>query len=258
MPDNIVNVDFRRHFHLQPGELVLDLGCGNGRHTLEAARYPVTVVGVDMSREDLNAARYMYADLKRRGQAPGDAQFILGDAQNLPFKDGVFDKSMCTEVFEHIPDDRRGIAEFERVTKPGADVAVSVPNYWPETVFWTLSWEYWHTPGGHVRRYRPGEMRKLLEGQEMDIHFERKRHSSQAVYWFLRCLFGKDNENFLPVRFCFKVINWHHNRRLKPLEYMEAVANLVIGKDLIFYGHKRPDAAAQRAHTQRTTVPADA
>jgi len=38
MPDNIVNIDFHRHFRIEPGERVLDLGCGNGRHTIEAAR----------------------------------------------------------------------------------------------------------------------------------------------------------------------------------------------------------------------------
>ncbi len=250
MPDNIVNIDFRRHFRLQAGERVLDLGCGNGRHTLEAARFPVRVVGLDFSREDLNAAKFMLADLRRKGEASGHVDFIVGDAQHLPFKDGAFDKSLCTEVFEHIPDDRAGIAEFERVTKPGAPVAVSVPNYWPETVFWTLSWGYWHTPGGHVRRYRPGEMWRILEGQNIDVHFQRNRHAFQALYWFLRCLFGKDNENFPPVRMFFKFINWHHARRIKLLERIEATANLVIGKDMILYGRKRAGghAASRNGH----------
>jgi SAM-dependent methyltransferase len=239
VPDNIVNVDFRRHFPLLPDERVLDLGCGNGRHTLEAARYRARVVGLDFSRDDLQAARFMYADLCRRGAANGHVDFVLGDAQNLPFRDEAFDKALCTEVFEHIPDDRRGIAEFVRVTKAGAPVAVSVPNYWPETLFWRLSWGYWHTPGGHVRRYRPGQMRTLLEQHETDVYFHRNRHAFQAVYWFLRCLFGIDNERFLPVRLFFKFINWHHARRLKLLERIEATANLLIGKDMVLYGRKR-------------------
>lgn len=252
MPDNIVNVDFRRHFRMAPGERVLDLGCGSGRHTLEAARYPVNVVGVEVSRDDLNAARFMYADLQRRGEISGHADFVLGDAQNLPFRDGAFDRSICTEVFEHIPDDRRGIEEFLRVTKPGAAVAVSVPNYWPEVVFWTLSWDYWHTPGGHVRRYRPGVMRRMLGERGMDVRLERKRHSFQALYWFLRCTFGLPRENFLPVKTVFRFINWHHARRIKLLERIEATANLVIGKDMILYGEKRP--SPQRAANEATAV----
>ena len=55
----------------------------------------------------------------------------------------------------------------------------------------------------------------------------------------MRCLFGKDNENFLPVRAYFRLNNWFHNRRPKLLERLEATANLVIGKDMILYGRKR-------------------
>ena len=239
MPDNIVNIDFRRHFAIGGGERVLDLGCGNGRHTLEAARFPVRVVGLDFSRDDLNAARFMYADLRRRGEVLGHADFVLGDAQNLPFKDGAFDKAICTEVFEHIPDDRRGISEFLRVTQPGAPVAVSVPAYYPETLFWKLSWDYWHSPGGHVRRYRYGEMQALLEESGMDVYFQRKRHSFQSIYWFMRCAFGLPHENFPPVKMFWRFINWYHGRRVKLLERVEATLNPVMGKDLVFYGKRR-------------------
>jgi len=165
---------------------------------MEAARYPGRIVGLDFSRDDLVAAKFMYDDLVRKGKLQGRADFIVGDAQNLPFKDGAFDKSLCTEVFEHIPDDRRGIAEFIRVTKPGAQTAVSVPAFWPERAYWALSWHYWHSPGGHVRWYRQGEMRRILEESGMHVEFERRRHSSQSLYWFLRCIHGLPNENFPP------------------------------------------------------------
>jgi SAM-dependent methyltransferase len=243
LPANIVNIDFVRHFHVQPGDRVLDLGCGTGRHTLEAARYPGRVVGVDISRDDLRAAKFMYDDLRAKGQLRGHADFIIGDATRMPFKDGVFDKSLCTETFEHIPDDRAGIAEFVRVTKPGAQVCVSVPAYLPERWYWALSWDYWHSPGGHVRWYRPGEMWRLLEEHGLEIEFERRRHASQSLYWFLRCIHGLPNENFPPVRVTWKLINVHHNRRIKALEVAETVASLVIGKDMILYGRKPPARA---------------
>ena len=249
MPDNVVTIDFRRHFRLEAGDWMLDLGSGNGRHTIEACRWPCRVVSVDMDAEELRRARYFLRApeggnpydhyLRQRKEGfPGWADFVLADAQHLPFRDGAFDKVMCTEVLEHIADDKAGIRELYRVAKPGSDVAVSVPRYWPERVFWTLSWEYWHTPGGHIRMYRPGEMARYLREHGFDLHTVRYRHAFQAVYWFLRCAFGKGNENKLLPRTMLRFINWYHRTRPPLLERVEATGNLVIGKDMIHYTRK--------------------
>ena len=212
LPDNIVTIDFRRHLPLRPGERLLDLGSGNGRHTIEACRWPCRVVSVDVDVEELRRARYYLrapkgtspydrqAQRRRKEGIRGWADFIVADAEHLPFRDGSFDKVMCTEVLEHIPDDKEGIRELYRVAKQGGDIAVSVPRYWPERVFWTLSWEYWHTPGGHVRIYRPGEMARHLREQGFDLHTTRYRHAFQSIYWMLRCTFGKNNEGHLLPR----------------------------------------------------------
>jgi SAM-dependent methyltransferase len=218
---------------------VLDLGCGSGRHTVEACRWPCRVTGVDLSRQDLRVARYMLADLQRRKIAPGHADFVIADAQHLPFRDGAFDKVVCTEVLEHIPDDRAGVRELVRVLRAGGDIAVSVPSHGPEVVFWTISWEYWHSPGGHVRIYPPGEMWRMLEERGLQLRLQRRRHSFQTVYWFVRCVFGKDNDYFPLTRLLTRFINWYHNRRrVRPLEYVESVLDLVLGKDTILYGTK--------------------
>lgn len=249
MPDNIVTVDFHRHLHLERGDLVLDLGSGNGRHTIEACRWPCRVISVDVSGEELRRARFFltasrdaspfdtYTD-KRRSDVPGTADFIVADAQHLPFKDGAFDKVMCTEVLEHVADDRKGIGELYRVAKAGAGVAVSVPRYGPERAFWALSWEYWHTPGGHIRIYRPGELAAYLRAQGFEMHTVRHRHAFQAIYWFLRCTFGKDHETRLVPRAMFRFNSWYHASRSPLIERIEAVANLIIGKDMTMYGRK--------------------
>ena len=249
MPDNIVTIDFRRHFRLQPRDVVLDLGSGNGRHTIEACQWPIRLISVDVDMEELRKSRYylrapdgaspyhQYAKQLKEG-IPGWADFIAADAQHLPFRDGAFDKVLCTEVLEHIPDDKQGIQELYRVAKSGADVAVSVPRYWPERAFWTLSWDYWHSPGGHVRVYRPGQMARYLREQGFELHVTRYRHAFQAIFWFLRCTFGTKNERKLLPHTMFRFINWYHSTRPKLLEWIEAVANLVIGKDMILYNTK--------------------
>ncbi len=58
MPDNIVSIDYRRHLKLEPGDLMLDLGSGNGRHTIEACRWPCRVVSVDLDVEELLKTRF--------------------------------------------------------------------------------------------------------------------------------------------------------------------------------------------------------
>lgn len=257
-PDNIVSVDFRRHLHIQPRENILDVGCGNGRHTIEACLWPCRAVGLDLSYEDLRRARYMLADLQRRGKASGHADFVVADAQHLPFRNGTFDKVICTETLEHVPDDRLAIRELHRVLRAGGDIAISVPNYWPEVLFWTLSWEYWHTPGGHVRIYKPGEMYRALTEGGIDLHTVRYRHSIQTAYWFLRCIFGKDREDFVLTTLFFKFINWHHRARLRLLEFLEATANLVMGKDMILYGRKPVDSTGRGDVAEAATAPGDA
>lgn len=263
MPDNIVTIDFRRHFLLQPGDWLLDLGSGNGRHTIEACSWPCRVVSVDLDPEELRRARYylqtpegihpfdLEARRRHRRQLPGWADFIVADAQHLPFRDGAFDKVLCTEVLEHIADDEEGIRELYRVARPGAQVAVSVPRYGPERVFWTLSWEYWHTPGGHVRMYRPGEMARYLREQGFELYATRYRHAFQSVYWFLRCIFGKNNERRLLPRAMFRFINWYHRARPRLLEHLEAAANLAIGKDMVLYTRKPAAASTDGAREQQ-------
>jgi len=86
----------------------LDLGCGTGRNLpLFDAR--IRVIGLDPAREPLVAAR-------RR--APRVA-LVQGDAQALPFRDGVFDTVVSGLVFCSVPDPARALAEVKRVLAAG-------------------------------------------------------------------------------------------------------------------------------------------
>jgi ubiquinone/menaquinone biosynthesis C-methylase UbiE len=218
---------------------VLDVGCGEGRHISEACRWECRGVGLDVSRKNAKDAWNLIDHQTRHHEIVGRADLMVVDAQHLPFRDASFDKIVCTEVLEHVPDDNQVIRELVRVLKPGGLIAVSIPNYWPEIFFWNISWRYWHSIGGHVRFYKPGEMEKTLTAAGLNIYAQRLRHTIQGLYWVVCCTFDKKKDAFVTKNVS-RLIQWQYRHRLRPLELFEAFLNPVLGKDRIFYARK-PD-----------------
>jgi arsenite methyltransferase len=100
---------------LQPGERVLDLGCGVGATAAYLAeRWVVTVCGLDRSPAFLAEARSGHPEL----------DWVLGEAGNIPLPDGEFD-TVFAECFLSGVDARAVLAEVRRVLRPGGRLALS-------------------------------------------------------------------------------------------------------------------------------------
>ncbi|OBG42602.1 hypothetical protein A5672_11410 [Mycobacterium alsense] len=100
----------------------LDFGCADGGYDerlLACGLEAVTGVDVEESR---------IADAKRRGLR--NAEYVHFDGHTLPFVDGTFDGTFMNEVFEHVADERRTLAEVRRVLKPGGILVLISPNRW--------------------------------------------------------------------------------------------------------------------------------
>jgi ubiquinone/menaquinone biosynthesis C-methylase UbiE len=115
---------------LQPGDAVLDVGCGTGTLALEVARSlgrAGRVVGVDPSPEQIGRARAKAA--RRHGpRLPSvPIEFQVGVIEQLPFPDQAFDVVLSTLMMHHLPPPlkRRGLAEIARVLKPGGRLVVA-------------------------------------------------------------------------------------------------------------------------------------
>jgi ubiquinone/menaquinone biosynthesis C-methylase UbiE len=108
---------------LAPGERVLDVGCGSGVVTRDAARLVAPggrAVGLDTSAALLAIAR-------ERAAAEGLGELVetrVGDCRALPFDDASFDVTVAATVLAHVPDAGQGLREMVRVTRRGGRVGV--------------------------------------------------------------------------------------------------------------------------------------
>lgn len=220
---------------VEPGALVLDLGCGLGRHTYEAVSRGARVVALDLDPDGLRVVHDMLGGLN--GETPSGAWggTVTGDALRLPFPDAAFDHVIASEILEHIPEDTSAMAELVRVTRPGGTIAVTVPRFWPEVVCWLLSEEYHDTPGGHVRVYRLTQLLERLRGAGLEPLGVHHAHALHAPYWWLRCAVGPDNEDALPVKAYRRLLEWDIVSRPRPVRVLEKALNPALGKSLALY-----------------------
>lgn len=104
----------------------LDVGCGDGAHTIRLARRGYAVVALDFSEYILDQARRNVA----ANHLEHMVRFERGNLLNLPVADGTFDFVLCWGVLMHIPEVEKAISELARVVKPNGFLIISEVNMW--------------------------------------------------------------------------------------------------------------------------------
>jgi ubiquinone/menaquinone biosynthesis C-methylase UbiE len=94
----------------------LEVGCGLGK----GAQLLVEKMGFKrVTAFDLEEVLVQRAGMNLPGRFGGSINFYVGDAQDLPFSDGIFDTVVNFGIIHHVLDWRRCIREIGRVMRPG-------------------------------------------------------------------------------------------------------------------------------------------
>ena len=148
----------------QPGEKILDVGCGDGFYTERIARKGAEATGIDIRKK---------AIMRARNRAPGRKLYFMEmNAEGLDFPENHFDKIISFCVIEHLQDDEKTLRQIARLLKPGGRLFLSADS---------LS-----NPGlraeekeSHRRRYRVNQFydREVVSGklQQAGLKLERSQ-----------------------------------------------------------------------------------
>lgn len=211
------DLNFRRriitlldYLDIQSEDKVLDAGCGEGFYVMILREiFDCEVWAIDYDPHILEMAKkWFHRDDKK-------IHWQQADLTALSFKDESFDKIICSEVLEHIPEDGRAVSELYRVLKKGGKIGATVPNHNYPFLWDPLNWirerlELGHFNAdngfwggiwalGHQRLYYPYEIKHLLENEKFKVQKMKGLTHYGVPFNHMILYLGKQFYSRLPV-----------------------------------------------------------
>ena len=156
------NLDFLARTNLlQPGDRILEIGCGIGTVIAELTRQGYDAMGTDISRVAIEYGRAKYGNIRLEVQP----------AEELPYADATFDVVLSFDLFEHIARIDRHVGEVHRVLKPRGHYLFETPNKLSNVVAETLTHKSLKWRRVHPSLHTPGQLRRRLARHGFETRF---------------------------------------------------------------------------------------
>lgn len=166
-PDHLV-----RRLGIASGQRVLDVATGTGNVAVRAAALGAETVGLDLTPELLDIAG------RRADDAGVEVEWIVGDAEDLPFEDDSFDRVLSAFGIQFAPRHLATARELVRVCKPGG--AIGLCNWTPDGAvagLFGIMTRYLPAPPGYASPPplwgSERHVRDLFAGHDVEVEFER-------------------------------------------------------------------------------------
>jgi ubiquinone/menaquinone biosynthesis C-methylase UbiE len=219
---------------LPAGKRVLEVGCGAGGISKAIKKYrpDLKVVGVDISKTQLNLAK----------KNPGGVAFKFGSAYKLPFKASTFDAVVMFDVLEHLDDPKKCLLEIKRVLKPYGIYSLFTPiegnllsiHGLANKVFGFIPKEKY---GGHIQNFTYKDVHLLLTSTGFKpVKSSYYGHLFNQIidfsYFTWLSIRGKNTQGSVE-----SYIGTHRGPMVKLLEWIKNIISLVsfIESKLLFF-----------------------
>ncbi len=203
---NYVNL-FLDNFPDVKGKLILDCGSGSGYLTIELAKRGAFVISCDLTLMNLVKLK----DTAKQLGLEKNIAFVCCSAEDLPFKDNIFDYFISNAVIEHLPREEEAIQEIDRVTKKDGGVMVTVPLSYKYLNPILIPVNYIHDKRiGHLRRYNKEILIKKFNNFKLKNTYY-TGHTSKVIKVLLNILLKKELFSNANIE---KSDSRHYNKKL--------------------------------------------
>jgi 2-polyprenyl-3-methyl-5-hydroxy-6-metoxy-1,4-benzoquinol methylase len=190
---NSASGELTRGVRIRSTDTIIDVGCGDGGIIAFCARQGSEVIFIDRDEEKLAATE------ERIKRSPAHAyRAIASDCNPIPLADGTGDVVICTEVLEHVPDPGKFLGELIRITKPGGQLLVTVPDARSEKLVGSSAPAGYFEAPNHIRVFAADELRELMLEAGLQIESEQLMGAFWSMYLSLSYL-TTDTTDILPL-----------------------------------------------------------